>query len=78
VTGGNYQHAVYRPWREMKTTFVGGVQSPMHASGGHLAPGAGDSYIGLLNFRGETDPLGAPEHENRANLVPTTRSQTSN
>jgi integrase len=45
---------------------------------GHLAPGAGDSYIGLLNFRGETDPLGAPEHENRANLVPTTRSQTSN
>ena len=44
----------------------------------HLAPGAGDSYIGLLNFRGETDPLGAPEHENRANLVPTTRSQTSN
>ena len=45
---------------------------------GHLAPGAGDSYIGLLNFRGETDPLGAPEHENRANLVPTTRSRTSN
>jgi integrase len=45
---------------------------------GHLAPGAGDSYIGLLNFRGETDPLGAAEHENRANLVPTTRSQTSN
>jgi integrase len=45
---------------------------------GHLAPGAGDSYIGLLNFRGETDPLGAPEHENRANLVPTTRSQTPN
>jgi integrase len=44
---------------------------------GHLAPGAGDSYIGLLNFRGETDPLGAPEHENRANLMPTTRSQIS-
>ena len=45
---------------------------------GHLAPGAGDSYIGLLSFRGDIDPLGAPAHENRANLVPTTRSQTSN
>jgi len=37
---------------------------------GHLAPGAGDSYIGLLNFSGETDALGAPEPENRGNLVP--------
>jgi hypothetical protein len=34
---------------------------------GHLAPGAGDSYIGLLNFRGDADALGAPGHENRAN-----------
>jgi hypothetical protein len=40
VTGGNYQHAVFRPWREMKTTFFGGVQSPMHASGGPV-PAAG-------------------------------------
>ena len=37
---------------------------------GHLAPGAGDSYIGLLNFGEKTDALGAPEPENRANLVP--------
>jgi hypothetical protein len=40
VTGENYQHAVFRPWREMKTTFFGGVQSPMHASGGPV-PDAG-------------------------------------
>jgi integrase len=45
---------------------------------GHLAPGAGDSYIGLLNFRGDADALGAPGHENRANLVPTRRSETPN
>lgn len=32
--------------------------------------GAGDSYIGLLNFAGETDALGAPEAENRAKGVP--------
>ena len=45
---------------------------------GHLAPGAGDEYIGLLNFRGDTDALGAPARENRANLVPTNRSETAN
>lgn len=45
---------------------------------GHLAPGAGDSYIGLLSFQGETDSLGAPAHENRANLVPTRGSDTPN
>ena len=45
---------------------------------GHLAPGAGDNYVGLLSFRGETDALGAPGHENRANLVPTRSSETTN
>lgn len=45
---------------------------------GHLAPGAGDSYVGLLSFRGDTDALGAPVHENRANLVPTRGSETTN
>ena len=45
---------------------------------GHLAPGAGDNYIGLLSFGGEIDPLEAPAHENRANPVPTRRSETPN
>ena len=44
---------------------------------GHLAPGAGDSYIGLL--ASEERPIArAPGHENRANMVPTRGSETPN
>jgi integrase len=55
-------------------------QSPITTSEryGHLAPGAGDEYIGLLNDRGDTDALRAPARENRANLVPTNRSAPAN
>ena len=45
---------------------------------GHLAPGAGDSYIELLTFRGDRDSLGAPSIENRGNHVPTSRSESAN
>jgi hypothetical protein len=45
---------------------------------GHLAPGAGDSYIELLTFRGEPDSLRTPALENGANQVPTNRSDSPN
>ena len=44
----------------------------------HLAPGAGDGFIHLLSFRGETDVRKASETEGRANLVPTATSENVN